>query len=116
MDCSNNNSTYYNCDNAAFTLIPIHKIYLGPEMHECITKHGHTKHGQQWSYPYKLSKCLNLLPLNRIELMATAFENNTKLPPVKLCPHYGNYEIIDGRHRIALSIIYGFNHVPALLT
>lgn len=40
---------------------------------------------------------------------------NDTLPPVKLQHRGDYYSILDGRHRIALSIINGKTHVPAIL-
>ena len=71
--------------------------------------------------------------LDRMEDMNEAFDYNITLPPVKLKRHEtfmyippqlrdagGNlpkitYSILDGRHRVAASIINGFTHVPAII-
>ena len=71
--------------------------------------------------------------LNRMDDMEKAFRENKKLPPVKLKKHLVKiyippklrngannpnritYSILDGRHRVALSIIKGYTKIPAII-
>jgi hypothetical protein len=41
--------------------------------------------------------------------------NKDILPPISLKPCYDYYAIIDGRHRVALSIINNKTYIPAIL-
>lgn len=53
--------------------------------------------------------------LGRIRHLVDAIESDVPLPPVILKPYHGHYEIIDGRHRVALSLAYGYTHIPAII-
>lgn len=107
---------YYKCNLKFDSLIDIFDIFLGPEMHEALNYYGTIMHGPEWDYPYTLIYDTNLFPLNRIPVNEKSFIKDLSIPPVKLKKIGNRYEIIDGRHRVVLSILYGYTHVPAILT
>jgi len=49
--------------------------------------------------------------------MKKAFDQNIELPPIetKAISKTGYYDIIDGRHRFAMSIVKGFSYIPAFV-
>lgn len=106
---------HYPCDYPFDTLVDIFDIYMGPEMHEALEIYGTKMHGLLWEYPYGLVKDYNLYPLKNIDTLNELFFNNENMDPVKLEKDGSKYNIINGRHRIVLSILYGYTHVPAII-
>lgn len=54
--------------------------------------------------------------LTRIEHVISGMNNNTLLPPIKLCKCIQDkYKIIDGRHRVVASLIKGHKYIPAII-
>ena len=104
---------YLNCKNVK--IINLNDIYMGPEMYHVINIKGKELYGNQWFYEPKLILDNNLFSLSRINEMFKLFKNNIKLPPVKLKLYNNKYEIIDGRHRIVLSILFNYDNVPAII-
>lgn len=103
---------YLNSNNVK--IINLSNIYLGPEMHQLVNDMGKKLYGNDWYYNSKLILDNNLFPLTKINDMLLIF-NKIKLPPIKLKKYLNNYEIIDGRHRVVLSILHNFNQIPAII-
>jgi len=74
-------------DVAEFKLVPISKIHVPSQWH-----------------PTRGSR------------IQEAIDSGKPLPPVKLIPIRGRYEINDGIHRVNVSIANGFSHIPAIVT
>lgn len=101
-------------------VIKISEIYLTPEMYSVIVDVGRLMNGKDWTYECdsNLVKDYGLLPLSKVDNMLFCFLKNIQLPPVTLTRSRDSklkYEILDGRHRIAMSIVFGFKEVPYIL-
>lgn len=105
----------YSTSESFHKFIQLKDIYIGPEMHYALEHYGKEINGESWEYDAPLVMDAQLLPLNRIKSMLPAFTDSLGLPPIKVKERDDKYEIIDGRHRIVLSIIFGYTTIPALL-
>ena len=122
-------TTYFNVDKNIGELIEIEKIEVDRVLQNTLEELM-----IEYSNPKKTRGGVILTSkLNRMEDMKNAFNDNKPLPPVKLKKHEtfmyippklrssgGNppkitYSILDGRHRVATSILKGFTHVPAII-
>jgi hypothetical protein len=99
--------TWKGCD-----YVDVDNIYLGPEMYTVINDLGRCLNGTAWSYDRGLVMDSGLLPLSRIDNMLHCFIKRMLLPPVRLKKRGAKYEIVDGRHRIVMSIIFGYRYIP----
>lgn len=71
----------------------------------------------QQHYKFKIDPESAPFPLNRIEDNLQHIINTKVFIPVKL-KRYGNtnfYTIIDGRHRVAISIAFDVQEIPAII-
>jgi hypothetical protein len=105
---------HYPCTETC-DLIDLQHIYLGPEMHAALARRGRELHGEHWAYSHGLVKDHHLFPLGRLASNEAAFVRHVPLPPVQLQRLGSKFDILDGRHRIVLSILYGHTHVPAVV-
>jgi hypothetical protein len=95
--------------------VNINDIYIGPEMYQVINDLGKKINGHNWYYE-GLIMDNGLLPLSRIDNMLNCYIKHITLPPVILKENNNNkYEIIDGRHRIVMSIIFGYKDINSIL-
>ncbi len=53
--------------------------------------------------------------LNRTKSILEAMRHGVALPPVILKPYHHHYEVLDGRHRVAMSLANHYTHVPAII-
>lgn len=93
-------------------LTDINDIYMGPEMYNVINDLGKFLNGHSWSYEHGLVMDSGLLPLSRVDNMLNCFIKHMVLPPISLKKKNNRYEIVDGRHRIVMSIIFGYKQIP----
>ena|SRR5581483_7343220 len=102
-------SHYVTTDNGNI-LVPIDKIIFTPAIIQAI---------KEWrtTLPKLKYKREFTAPLNRMNEMILVMESDVPLPPVELQPigNTGYYDIINGRHRLAASVILGYSHIPAII-
>ena len=55
--------------------------------------------------------------LNRLDQMQEAFEKNIMLEPidVKIRTNGTNYDIVNGRHRFVMSLLFGYELIPVII-
>ena len=109
------------------TTIPLHQIELDQVIDITLKKLHITHTNKVKNYSHIIGKTLC-----RMDSMLEAFREKVSLPPVKLRVHKlyvpprkrddveylincTSYEIVDGRHRVAASIIHGMDHIEAIL-
>lgn len=111
----------YNSTKEDFVIVPIKKIIIDKSIIEAVKKYG-GEVPKGILVDKKFSS-----PLNRMEeikdykggvIISSPYKavlNGIPLPPVILKPYgkTGFYTIFEGRHRIASSIIRGYQYVPA---
>lgn len=102
-----------NVNSHNVSLLNINDIYFGPEMHQALIQKGKEMYGCDWEYSPDLVIDHNLFPLSRLEALSTLFDKKVPLPPIKVKNIYNKYDIIDGRHRVVLSVLYGYSHIYA---
>ena len=93
-----------------FKLIPVHKVLISkPVVTAVRSQTVYTFKGSFLKDPSPVP-----FPLSRMSDVGSVFDK-TYLPPVTLTPYgtTGYYQIVDGRHRFALSLVNGMTHVPA---
>ena len=100
--------------NGGFKKIPIQEILFDLGMKQFVKEHCDDK-AKQLNI-----KILNRdnLPLNRSSTVHTDIQNKKPLDPivVKKFKETKYYEVIQGRHRVVISLYEGFTHVPVIVS
>jgi hypothetical protein len=91
-----------------YVLIPITKIIMDKSIIDAVKSRGGKIPKVKYTPEFTA-------PLNRMESMLIALRNNIPLPPVKLVPigNTGYFEIENGRHRVAGSLLFNYPYIPA---
>ena len=100
--------------NGDFKKIPIQEILFDLGMKQFVKEHCDDKAKQ---LNIKILKRDNL-PLNRSSTVHTDIQNKKPLDPivVKKFKETKYYEVIQGRHRVVISLYEGFTHVPVIVS
>ncbi len=113
----------YQSSTEGYVIVPINKIIIDKAIINTVKKYG-----SKVPKGILVSKAFSS-PLNRMEPLTDnlgnifinsphrAIQNGISLPPIILNPYgdTGYYTINGGRHRVASSIIKGYNYIPAYI-
>lgn len=116
-------SEMYSSSEEGYVIVPINKIILDRSIINTIKQYGGTvPKGIRFSRDVTA-------PLNRMEPLKDntgivlipspyyAIKEGKALPPIILRPFgkTGYYTIVEGRHRVASSVLKGYKYIPAIL-
>lgn len=99
----------YTCDTKEYTETPLTSLLFDEKIADMVEKNGGT-------FPPKLFNCLYAaetfhLDQKRLERIMTGWE--TGLPPVSVKEQIGGkYQVLNGRHRLAATILNGVDTIP----
>ena len=109
------NVTAYNYDmyHPSITLIPLNKILLTTPIIQAVKSRGIKIPHDFKKQPHEIYT----IPLTRMNSIIMAIQDDIVLDPivVQQYPNTSYYEIIDGRHRVAVSLLYRFPEIPAII-
>ena len=114
--------THYLTFGDTYELLPINKIILDNAIVNVVKPYGRSLISKGALINKRFTA-----PLNRMETLIdkdgniiimssyNAMKNGIPLSPIVVKPIGNYYTIIDGRHRVAASLILGYNFVPAII-
>ena len=116
------NMSYYTCTDQDALVVPIKNILSTKPIRDIIYTELQVQHFsdlleiRSFCSKVKKGKSNFTSPLNRFQEMHDLMTSGIALPPINVAVHgFGDeeyYEIIDGRHRFAVSVVLNFKEIP----
>jgi hypothetical protein len=98
----------YNCDTKEYTDLLVSDLLFDEKVADMVEKNGCT-------FPHKLLNCLyaqDTFHLDQKRLDSVMDGWKTGLPPVSVRKNMGKYQVLNGRHRVAVTIMKGVDSIP----
>ena len=98
----------YNCDKKEYTEMLVSDLIFDEKVADMVEKNG-------CSFPHKLLSCLcyqETFPLDQKRLDSVMTGWKIGLPPVSVKYIMGRYHVLNGRHRLAATIVKGVDTIP----